>query len=43
MSLKPLSLEKILKWQYQYNTIKVNDGDFHLKYLKIPGCVTIDI
>ena len=25
MSFKPSSLEKITKWQYQYNMIKVND------------------
>ncbi|RIA81939.1 hypothetical protein C1645_836155 [Glomus cerebriforme] len=37
MSLKPSSLEKITKWQYQYNAIKVNDRDFHSKHLKIPG------
>ncbi|GES86489.1 DNA polymerase family B-domain-containing protein [Rhizophagus clarus] len=42
MSLKPSSLEKITKWQYQYNKIKVNDRDFHSKHLKIPGCVAID-
>ncbi|PKK58991.1 DNA/RNA polymerase [Rhizophagus irregularis] len=43
MSLKPSSLEKISKWQYQYNKIKVNDRDFHSKHLKIPGCVAIDV
>jgi DNA polymerase elongation subunit (family B) len=43
MSLKHSSLEKITKWQYQYNKIKVNDRDFHSKHLKIPGCVTIDV
>ncbi|RIA82671.1 hypothetical protein C1645_834996 [Glomus cerebriforme] len=43
MSLKPLSLEKITKWQYQYNKIKVNDMLFYLKHLKIPGCVAIDV
>ncbi|CAB5209662.1 unnamed protein product [Rhizophagus irregularis] len=43
MSLKPSSLEKITKWQYQYNTIKVNDRDFYLKHLKIPGYVAIDV
>ncbi|CAG8748300.1 20648_t:CDS:2, partial [Rhizophagus irregularis] len=43
MSLKPSSLEKITKWQYQYNKIKVNDRDFHSKHLKIPGCVAIDV
>ena len=43
MSLKPSSLEKISKWQYQYNAIKVNDRDFHSKHLKILGCVAIDI
>ena len=43
MSLKPSSLKKISKWQYQYNAIKVNDRDFHSKHLKIPGCVAIDI
>ncbi|RGB25281.1 hypothetical protein C1646_771967 [Rhizophagus diaphanus] len=43
MSLKPSSLEKITKWQYQYNAIKVNDIPFHSKHLKIPGCVAIDV
>ncbi|PKC54086.1 ribonuclease H-like protein [Rhizophagus irregularis] len=43
MSFKPSSLEKITKWQYQYNMIKVNDGNFYLKHLKIPGCVAIDV
>ncbi|CAG8597718.1 9267_t:CDS:2 [Paraglomus brasilianum] len=43
MSLKPLSLEKITKWQYQYNAIKVNDRNFYSKHLKIPGCVAIDV
>src|SRR4051794_4906517 len=42
MSLKPLSLKKITKWQYQYNAIKVNDMNFHSKHLKIPGCIAID-
>ncbi|PKK60439.1 hypothetical protein RhiirC2_793302 [Rhizophagus irregularis] len=43
MSLKPSSLEKITKWQYQYNAIKVNDTPFHSKHLNIPGCVAIDV
>ncbi|PKK55728.1 ribonuclease H-like protein, partial [Rhizophagus irregularis] len=43
MSFKPLSLEKITKWQYQYNQIKVNDIPFHSKHLNTPGCVAIDI
>jgi hypothetical protein len=43
MSIKPLGIEKILKWQYQYNAIKVNDRQFHSKHFKIPGCVAIDI
>ncbi|CAB4407083.1 unnamed protein product [Rhizophagus irregularis] len=43
MSFKPSSLEKITKWQYQYNIIKVNDGNFYSKHLKIPGCVAINI
>ncbi|GBC10421.1 hypothetical protein RclHR1_09610008 [Rhizophagus clarus] len=43
MSFKPSSLEKIIKWEYQYNMIKVNDGKFHSKHLKIPGCVAIDV
>ncbi|GES84373.1 DNA polymerase family B-domain-containing protein [Rhizophagus clarus] len=43
MSLKPSSLKNISKWQYQYNMIKVNDGNFYSKYLKIPGCVAIDV
>ncbi|CAB4480535.1 unnamed protein product [Rhizophagus irregularis] len=43
MSLKYSSLEKITKWQYQYNAIKVNDIPFHSKHLKIPGCVAIDV
>src|SRR4051794_12195110 len=40
--LKPSSL-KISKWQYQYNTIKVNDRNFHSKHLKIPRYVAIDV
>ena len=43
MLLKSMSLKKIIKWQYQYNMIKVNDEKFHSKHLKIPGCVAIDI
>ncbi|RIA94647.1 hypothetical protein C1645_817698 [Glomus cerebriforme] len=43
MSLKPLSFEKITKWQYQYNKIKVNDMLFHSKHLKISGYIAIDI
>ncbi|RGB21583.1 hypothetical protein C1646_777686 [Rhizophagus diaphanus] len=42
MSFKPSSLEKIIKWEYQYNMIKVNDGKFHSKHLKISGCIAID-
>ena len=42
MSPEPLSIEKITKWQYQYNMIKVNDGNFYSRHLKIPGCVAID-
>ncbi|CAI2201134.1 747_t:CDS:1, partial [Funneliformis geosporum] len=38
-----MSLEKITKWQYQYNMIKVNDRNFYLRHLKIPGCVAIDV
>ena len=37
MSFKPSSLEKIIKWEYRYNMIKVNDGKFHSKHLKIPA------
>src|SRR4051812_6414767 len=43
MSFKLLSLEKITKWQYQYNMIKVNDGNFYSRHLKISECVAIDI
>ena len=43
MSFKPSSLEKIIKWEYRYNMIKVNDGKFHSKHLKIPECVAIDV
>ncbi|CAI2189738.1 15916_t:CDS:2 [Funneliformis geosporum] len=43
MSIKPSGIEKILKWQYQYNTIKVNDRQFHSKHHKILGCVAIDV
>ena len=43
MSFKPSSLEKIIKWEYRYNMIKVNDEKFHSKHLKIPGCVAIDV
>jgi len=41
--LKPLSLEKITKWQYQYNVIKINNRNFHSKHLKISKCIAIDI
>ncbi|GES79209.1 ribonuclease H-like domain-containing protein [Rhizophagus clarus] len=43
ISFKPSSLEKIIKWEYRYNMIKVNDGKFHSKHLKILGCVAIDV
>src|SRR6266496_1424334 len=43
MSFKLLSLKKIIKWEYQYNMIKVNNGKFHSKHLKIPGCVAINV
>ncbi|GBB98169.1 hypothetical protein RclHR1_31530002 [Rhizophagus clarus] len=43
ISFKPSSLEKITKWQYQYNMIKVNDGNFYSKHLKVPGCMAIDV
>src|SRR3954452_11695672 len=43
MSFKLSSLKKIIKWEYRYNMIKVNDGKFHSKHLKIPSCVAIDI
>ena len=43
ISFKSSSLEKIIKWEYRYNMIKVNDGKFHSKHLKIPGCVAIDV
>ena len=43
MSFKPSSLEKITKWQYQYNMIKVNDGNFYSRHLKIPSCMAIDV
>src|SRR3954469_20430448 len=43
MSFKLSSLEKITKWQYQYNMIKVNDGNFYSRHLKISGCVVIDV
>jgi DNA polymerase elongation subunit (family B) len=34
MSIKPSGIEKIVKWQYQYNAIKVNDGNFIQSILK---------
>src|SRR5256885_2759937 len=43
MSFKPSSLKKIIKWEYRYNMIKVNDRKFHSKHLKIPSCVVIDV
>ncbi|GES77180.1 DNA polymerase family B-domain-containing protein [Rhizophagus clarus] len=43
MSFKLSSLEKITKWQYQYNMIKVNDRNFYSKHLKVPGYVAIDV
>src|SRR6266498_5256579 len=43
MSFKLSSLEKIIKWKYRYNMIKVNDEKFYSKHLKIPGCVAINV
>ncbi len=38
-----MSLKKIIKWQYQYNMIKINNEKFHSKHLKIPRYVAIDV
>jgi hypothetical protein len=43
MSIKLSGIKKIVKWQYQYNAIKVNNGQFHSKHLKIQRCVAIDV
>src|SRR6266498_4299468 len=43
MSFKLSSLKKIIKWEYRYNMIKVNNGNFHSKHLKIPSYVAINI
>ncbi|CAI2194805.1 8288_t:CDS:2, partial [Funneliformis geosporum] len=43
MSIKPMSLEKITKWQYQCNMIKVNNGNFYSRHLKTPRCVAINV
>ena len=41
--IQAIEPEKIIKWKYQYNIIKVNNEKFHSKHLKIPGCVAIDV
>src|SRR6266498_2636089 len=41
--IKLSGIEKIVKWQYQYNVIKVNNGHFHSKHFKILRCIAIDI
>ncbi|CAI2173664.1 13499_t:CDS:1 [Funneliformis geosporum] len=41
--IQAIEPKKIIKWEYQYNMIKVNNGKFHSKHLKIPGCMIIDV
>ncbi|RHZ76254.1 hypothetical protein Glove_199g123 [Diversispora epigaea] len=36
-------VKKIIKWKYRRSEIKINDEKFYSKYLKIPGCIPIDV
>src|SRR6185295_8306923 len=43
MSPESSNAEKIMKWKYRSSAIKVSEGYSYSKYLKIPGCVPIDV
>src|SRR6185436_8836054 len=43
MSPDSSNIEKILKWNYRKSEIKISDKEFYSKYLKIPGCIPIDV
>ncbi|CAG8586616.1 7402_t:CDS:2 [Cetraspora pellucida] len=43
MSPESSNIEKILKWNYRKSEIKIYDEKFYSKYLKIPGCIPIDV
>ncbi|RHZ81111.1 hypothetical protein Glove_123g74 [Diversispora epigaea] len=43
MSPESSNAEKIMKWKYRSSMIKVSEGYSYSKYLKIPGCVPIDV
>jgi DNA polymerase elongation subunit (family B) len=43
MSPKLSNIEEIIKWKYQKSEIKIDDKKFYSKYLKIPGCIPIDV
>jgi DNA polymerase elongation subunit (family B) len=43
MSPEPLNIEKIIKWEYRRSEIKIDDERFYSKYLKILGCIPIDV
>ncbi|CAH1771237.1 10796_t:CDS:1, partial [Entrophospora sp. SA101] len=33
----------IIKWKYRKSEIKIADEKFYSKYLKIPGCIPVDV
>ncbi|CAG8761715.1 6267_t:CDS:1, partial [Gigaspora rosea] len=43
MSPEPSNVEEIIKWRYQESEIKIADGKFYSKYLKIPGYIPINV
>ncbi|CAG8796274.1 22440_t:CDS:1, partial [Gigaspora rosea] len=43
MSPESSNIEKILKWNYRKSEIKIYNEKFYSKYLKIPGCIPIDV
>ncbi|RHZ87756.1 hypothetical protein Glove_30g150 [Diversispora epigaea] len=43
MSPDSSNIEEIIKWKYQKSEIKISDEKFYSKYLKIPGCIPIDV
>ena len=43
MSPDSSNIEEIIKWKYRRSEIKIDDEKFYSKYLKIPGCIPIDV
>ncbi|RHZ77989.1 hypothetical protein Glove_168g60 [Diversispora epigaea] len=43
MSPDSSNIEEIIKWKYRKSEIKISDEKFYSKYLKIPGCIPIDV